>query len=122
MFPFDVRKCMTQQNEQQRNRMLSLLREGERRMLVQLAGLLRTSADEINAELEKEELLAALEQPVTVEYLNGVVQHHLFERLHKGDMVAAQRLLNQYQSDLEAMLTQESAEADAPTEELKAQA
>ena len=106
---------MTQQNEQQRNRMLSLLREGERRMLVQLAGLLRTSADEINAELEKEELLATLEQPVTVEYLNGVVQHHLFERLHKGDMVAAQRLLNQYQSDLEAMLTQESAEADAPT-------
>ncbi|MDF2413004.1 hypothetical protein GWQ22_05835 [Aeromonas sp. 1HA1] len=122
MFPFDVRKCMTQQNEQQRNRMLSLLREGERRMLVQLAGLLRTSADEINAELEKEELLAALEQPVTVEYLNGVVQHHLFERLHKGDMVAAQRLLNQYQSDLEAMLTQESAEADVPTEALKAQA
>ncbi|TNI87382.1 hypothetical protein CF133_05700 [Aeromonas salmonicida] len=122
MFPFDERKCMTQQNEQQRNRMLSLLREGERRMLVQLAGLLRTSADEINAELEKEELLATLEQPVTVEYLNGVVQHHLFERLHKGDMVAAQRLLNQYQSDLEAMLTQESAEADAPTEELKAQA
>ncbi len=44
---------MTQQNEQQRNRMLSLLREGERRMLVQLAGLLRTTADEINAELEK---------------------------------------------------------------------
>ena len=42
---------MTQQNEQQRNRMLSLLREGERRMLVQLAGLLRTSVDEINAEL-----------------------------------------------------------------------
>ena len=38
---------MTQQNEQQRNRMLSLLREGERRMLVQLAGLLRTSVDEI---------------------------------------------------------------------------
>ncbi|MBQ4675384.1 hypothetical protein GOY19_21725 [Aeromonas hydrophila] len=122
MFPFDVRKCMTQQNEQQRNRMLSLLREGERRMLVQLAGLLRTSADEINAELEKEELLDALEQPVTVEYLNGVVQHHLFERLHKGDMVAAQRLLTQYQSDIEAMLTQESAEAEAPTEELKAQA
>ncbi|ONG09210.1 hypothetical protein BWQ95_10400 [Aeromonas hydrophila] len=122
MFPFDVRKCMTQQNEQQRNRMLSLLREGERRMLVQLAGLLRTSADEINAELEKEELLDTLEQPVTVEYLNGVVQHHLFERLHKGDMVAAQRLLTQYQSDLEAMLMQESAEAEAPTEELKAQA
>ena len=43
---------MTQQNEQQRNRMLSLLREGERRMLVQLAGLLRTTADEINAELD----------------------------------------------------------------------
>ncbi|HAU4885516.1 hypothetical protein GPK29_19870 [Aeromonas hydrophila] len=122
MFPFDVRKCMTQQNEQQRNRMLSLLREGERRMLVQLAGLLRTSADEINAELEKEELLDTLEQPVTVEYLNGVVQHHLFERLHKGDMVAAQRLLTQYQSDIEAMLTQESAEAETPTEELKAQA
>ncbi|MBQ4668121.1 hypothetical protein GNY84_20310 [Aeromonas hydrophila] len=122
MFPFDVRKCMTQQNEQQRNRMLSLLREGERRMLVQLAGLLRTSADEINAELEKEELLDTLEQPVTVEYLNGVVQHHLFERLHKGDMIAAQRLLTQYQSDIEAMLTQESAEAEAPTEELKAQA
>ncbi|QSR53122.1 hypothetical protein [Aeromonas hydrophila] len=113
---------MTQQNEQQRNRMLSLLREGERRMLVQLAGLLRTSADEINAELEKEELLDTLEQPVTVEYLNGVVQHHLFERLHKGDMIAAQRLLTQYQSDIEAMLTQESAEAEAPTEELKAQA
>ena len=56
-----------------------------------------------------------------MEYLNGVVQHHLFERLHKGDMVAAQRLLTQYQSDLEAMLMQES-EAEAPTEELKAQA
>ena len=67
---------MTQQNEQQRNRMLSLLREGERRMLVQLAGLLRTSVDEINAELEKEELLSALEQPITVEYLNGVVQRY----------------------------------------------
>ncbi len=40
----------------------------------------------------------------------------------KGDMVAAQRLLTQYQSDIEAMLTQESAEAEAPTEELKAQA
>jgi hypothetical protein len=111
---------MTQQNEQQRNRMLSLLREGERRM-VQLAGLLRTSADEINAELEKEELLDTLEQPVTVEYLNGVVQHHLFERLHKGDMVAAQRLLTQYQSDLEAMMRRKPRQ-EAPTEELKAQA
>lgn len=113
---------MTQQNEQQRNRMLSLLREGERRMLVQLSGLLRTSVDEINAELEKEELLSTLEQPVTVEYLNGVIQHHLFERLHKGDMHAAQRMLNQYQSDLEAMLTQEAAQTDAPAEEAKAQA
>ena len=102
---------MTQQNEQQRNRMLSLLREGERRMLVQLAGLLRTSVDEINAELEKEELLSALEQPITVEYLNGVVQHHLFERLHKGDMVAAQRMLNQ-----------EAAQTEAPADEVKAQA
>ena len=64
---------MTQQNEQQRNRMLSLLREGERRMLVQLAGLLRTSVDEINAELEKEELLSALEQPITVEYLLSLI-------------------------------------------------
>lgn len=113
---------MTQQNEQQRNRMLSLLREGERRMLVQLAGLLRTSVDEINAELEKEELLSALEQPITAEYLNGVVQHHLFERLHKGDMVAAQRMLNQYQSDLEAMLNQESAQIETPADEVKAQA
>ena len=113
---------MTQQNEQQRNRMLSLLREGERRMLVQLAGLLRTSVDEINAELEKEELLSALEQPITVEYLKGVVQHHLFERLHKGDMVAAQRMLNQYQSDLEAMLNQESAQIETPADEVKAQA
>ena len=113
---------MTQQNEQQRNRMLSLLREGERRMLVQLAGLLRTSVDEINAELEKEELLSALEQPITVEYLHGVVQHHLFERLHKGDMVAAQRMLNQYQSDLEAMLNQESAQIETPADEVKAQA
>lgn len=111
---------MTQQNEQQRNRMLSLLREGERRMLVQLAGLLRTSVDEINAELEKEELLSALEQPITVEYLNGVVQHHLFERLHKGDMVAAQRMLNQYQSDLEAMMRQETRQDDTPPEEVKA--
>jgi len=57
---------MTQQNEQQRNRMVSLLREGERRMLVQLAGLLRTTADEINAELEKEGLMGTLEQPITV--------------------------------------------------------
>ncbi|AUT42114.1 hypothetical protein GVO02_12680 [Aeromonas caviae] len=122
MFQFYVRKCMTQQNEQQRNRMLSLLREGERRMLVQLAGLLRTSVDEINAELEKEELLSALEQPITVEYLNGVVQHHLFERLHKGDMVAAQRMLNQYQSDLEAMMRQETRQDDTPPEEVKAQA
>ena len=113
---------MTQQNEQQRNRMLSLLREGERRMLVQPAGLLRTSVDEINAELEKEELLSALEQPITVEYLNGVVQLHLFERLHKGDMVAAQRMLNQYQSDLEAMLNQESAQIETPADEVKAQA
>lgn len=113
---------MTQQNEQQRNRMLSLLREGERRMLVQLAGLLRTSVDEINAELEKEELLSALEQPITVEYLNGVVQHHLFERLHKGDMVAAQRMLNQYQSDLEAMMRQETRQDDTPPEEVMAQA
>lgn len=113
---------MTQQNEQQRNRMLSLLREGERRMLVQLAGLLRTSVDEINAELEKEELLSALEQPITVEYLNGVVQHHLFERLHKGDMVVAQRMLNQYQSDLEAMMRQETRQDDTPPEEVKAQA
>ncbi|MGL5324140.1 MAG: hypothetical protein ACRC91_05375 [Aeromonas sp.] len=94
---------MTQQNEQQRNRMLSLLREGERRMLVQLAGLLRTTADEINAELEKEELMATLEQPITVEYLNGVVQHHLFERKHKGDMALAQQMLSEYQSELEAL-------------------
>ncbi|WP_349920995.1 hypothetical protein [Aeromonas veronii] len=111
---------MTQQNEQQRNRMLSLLREGERRMLVQLSGLLRTSADEINAELEKEELLGALELPITVEYLSGVVQHHLFERLHKGDMTAAQRMLTQYQSDLEAMLKQEAGEDETPVEEAKA--
>ena len=113
---------MTQQNEQQRNRMLSLLREGERRMLVQLSGLLRTSVDEINAELEKEELLSALEQPITVEYLNGVVQHHLFERQHKGDMVVAQRMLSQYQAELEAMLYQKTAEADATSDETKAQA
>ena len=76
---------MTQQNEQQRNRMLSLLREGERRMLVQLAGLLRTSVDEINAELEKEELLSALEQPITVEYLNGVENQRGEAKPAKGD-------------------------------------
>ncbi|THJ44589.1 hypothetical protein E8Q35_14145 [Aeromonas veronii] len=135
MFPIDVRKCMTQQNEQQRNRMLSLLREGERRMLVQLAGLLRTTADEINAELEKEELMATLEQPITVEYLNGVVQHHLFERKHKGDMAVAQQILSDYQSELEALQAaqaqpeeaaqaqpEEAAAADESGEELKAQA
>ena len=59
---------------------------------------------------------------ITVEYLNGVVQHHLFERLHKGDMVAAQRMLNQYQSDLEAMMRQETRQDDTPPEEVKAQA
>ncbi|WP_279486608.1 hypothetical protein [Aeromonas veronii] len=117
---------MTQQNEQQRNRMLSLLREGERRMLVQLAGLLRTTADEINAELEKEELMATLEQPITVEYLNGVVQHHLFERKHKGDMAVAQQILSDYQSELEALQAaqaqpEEAAAADESGEELKAQ-
>lgn len=118
---------MTQQNEQQRNRMLSLLREGERRMLVQLAGLLRTTADEINAELEKEGLQSFLEQPITVDYLNGVVQHHLFERKHKGDMAVAQQMLGEYQSELEALqLAQaQSEEVDAADEEgaeLKAQA
>ena len=116
---------MTQQNEQQRNRMLSLLREGERRMLVQLAGLLRTTADEINAELEKEELMGTLEQPITVEYLNGVVQHHLFERKHKGDMAVAQQILSDYQSELEALQAaqaqQESEEAES-SEAAKAQA
>ena len=107
---------MTQQNEQQRTRMLSLLRDGERRMLTQLSGLLRSCADEINAELDKEELLETLEQPITVEYLSGVVQHHLFERLHKGDMAAAQRMLSQYQQDIEAMLGKEQAleEQEAP--------
>jgi hypothetical protein len=102
---------MSQQNDQQKNRMLSLLREGERRMLVQLAGLLRTSTDDINAELEKEDLLAALEQPITVDYLNDVVLHHLFERLHKGDMVAAQYLLSQYQHELDARLAQQPADS-----------
>ena len=118
---------MTQQNEQQRNRMLSLLREGERRMLVQLAGLLRTTADEINAELEKEELMATLEQPITVEYLNGVVQHHLFERKHKGDMAVAQQMLSEYQNELEALqLAQTQPEkadiSDDEGAEFKAQA
>ena len=118
---------MTQQNEQQRNHMLSLLREGERRMLVQLAGLLRTTADEINAELEKEELMATLEQPITVEYLNGVVQHHLFERKHKGGMAVAQQILSDYQRELEALQAaqaqpEEAAAADESGEELKAQA
>ena len=116
---------MTQQNEQQRNRMLSLLREGERRMLVQLAGLLRTTADEINAELEKEELMGTLEQPITVEYLNGVVQHNLFERKHKGDMAVAQQILSDYQNELEALQAaqaqQESEEAES-SEAAKAQA
>ena len=107
---------MTQQNEQQRNRMLSLLREGERRMLVQLAGLLRTTADEINAELEKEELMATLEQPITVEYLNGVVQHHLFERKHKGDMAVAQQILSDYQNELEAL---QAAQAQQESEEVE---
>lgn len=105
---------MTQQNEQQRNRMLSLLREGERRMLVQLAGLLRTTADEINAELEKEELMATLEQPITVEYLNGVVQHYLFERKHKGDIGVAQQILSDYQDALEAL---QVAQAEQEIEE-----
>ena len=118
---------MTQQNEQQRNRMLSLLREGERRMLVQLAGLLRTSVDEINAELEKEELLSALEQPITVEYLNGVVQHYLFERKHKGDMAVAQQILSDYQNELEAQQAAQAQPEETPAaaesgEELKAQA
>ncbi len=36
--------------------------------------------------------MATLEQPITVEYLNGVVQHHLFERKHKGDMAVAQQI------------------------------
>ena len=53
---------MTQQNEQQRNRMLSLLREGERRMLVQLAGLLRTSADRICEQLLDQRLAACINQ------------------------------------------------------------
>lgn len=93
---------MTQQSEQQRNRMLTLLREGERKMLVQLLGLLRTTADDINAELAKEELLSSLEQPISVEYLTGVVQQHLFERKHKGDMAVAQQILTHYQNELEA--------------------
>ncbi|PJG59665.1 hypothetical protein CUC53_06165 [Aeromonas cavernicola] len=127
MFPIDVRICMTQQNEQQRNRMLSLLREGERRMLVQLAGLLRTTADEINAELEREELMDSLEQPITVEYLNGVVQHHLFERKHKGDIAVAQQILSDYQSELEALQaaqsqSEQSVTTDEGSEELKSQA
>ncbi|WP_167386699.1 hypothetical protein [Aeromonas cavernicola] len=118
---------MTQQNEQQRNRMLSLLREGERRMLVQLAGLLRTTADEINAELEREELMDSLEQPITVEYLNGVVQHHLFERKHKGDIAVAQQILSDYQSELEALQaaqsqSEQSVTTDEGSEELKSQA
>ena len=116
---------MTQQNEQQRNRMLSLLREGERRMLVQLAGLLRTSADEINAELEKEELLSALEQPITVEYLNGVVQSIICSSVCNkgGHVVAAQRMLSQYQSDLlEAMLNQEAKQDEESPQEARAQA
>lgn len=100
---------MTQQNEQQKTRMLSLLRDGERRMLTQLSGLLRSCADEINAELGKEELLETLEQPITVDYLSGVVQHHLFERLHKGDMVAAQRLLSQYQQEIAAVSGKEAS-------------
>jgi len=118
---------MTQQNEQQKNRMLSLLREGERRMLVQLAGLLRTTADEINAEMEKEELTGFLEQPVTVTYLNGVVQHHLFERKHKGDMAVAQQILSDYQSELEAVQAAQAAAEESRADdenggELKAQA
>lgn len=112
---------MTQQNEQQRNRMLSVLREGERRMLVQLAGLLRASVDEINAGLEREELLSAPEQRITVEYLNGVVWHHLFERQHRGDMTVARQMLSQYQDNLEAILRQEAAQSVSPIEEVKAQ-
>ncbi|MGL5288183.1 MAG: hypothetical protein ACRC9N_01580 [Aeromonas sp.] len=117
---------MTQENEQQRNRMLSLLREGERRMLVQLAGLLRTTADEINAELEKEELMGTLEQAITVEYLNGVVQSHLFERKHKGDIAIAQQILDDYQTELDALraaqVQPELAAADEHSEEIKTQA
>ena len=66
--------------------------------------------------------MSALEQPITVEYLNGVVQHHLFERLHKGTWWRPSACWNQYQSDLEAMMRQETRQDDTPPEEVKAQA
>ena len=37
-------------------------------------------------------------------------------------LVFHERLLNQYQSDLEAMLNQEAAQTEAPADEVKAQA
>ena len=60
-----------------------------------------------------------------MEYLNGVVQHHLFERKHKGDMAVAQQILSDYQNELEALQAaqaqQESEEAES-SEAAKAQA
>ena len=117
---------MTQQNEQQRNRMLSLL-------------LVKASAAcwrnwpvccvpvsmKSMLSWRKEELLSALEQPRhTVEYpqRRGATPS-VRASAQRGDMVAAQRMLNQYQSDrMEAMLNQEAAQTEAPADEVKAQA
>ncbi|ALP40830.1 hypothetical protein ACKC5O_08225 [Aeromonas schubertii] len=98
---------MTHNNEQQQTRRLNLIRDGERRMLAQLHGLLRSTVDELNAELEKEEL-----EPVTVEQLHRVIQQHLFERLHKGDQLAARALLQQALADVEARLAEPEMEDD----------
>ncbi|WP_368165535.1 hypothetical protein [Aeromonas sp. R6-2] len=98
---------MTHNNEQQQIRRLNLIRDGERRMLAQLHGLLRSTVDELNAELEKEEL-----EPVTVEQLHRVIQQHLFERLHKGDQLAARALLQQALADVEARLAEPEMEDD----------
>ncbi|MEW7866580.1 hypothetical protein [Aeromonas diversa] len=98
---------MTHTIEQHQTRRLSLIRDGERRMLAQLHGLLRSTTDELNEELEKEAL-----EPVTVEQLHRVIQQHLFERLHKGDLLAARTLLQQALADVEARLAESEMEDD----------
>lgn len=102
---------MTQPTEQLQNRRAHLLREAERRMLVQLHGLMRSTADEINAELEKEELCG---EPVTVEQLREVIQSHLFERVHKGDLQLARSLLEHYQQSLDSAPVQDEEAAPLP--------
>lgn len=102
---------MSTLNEQLQTRRLHLLREGERRMLVQLHGLMRSTADELNADFEREGLTG---EPVTVEQLREVIQSHLFERVHKGDLHLAQSLLQEFQNGIETQLR----EREPPTEEV----